>query len=92
VDAKFGSGWGGWCSFDPPGPHRVGLWKNIRREWSLFLSHTRFELRDGFKIRFWDDVWCKEMTLKEVFPDLYGIAREKDAFVAAHLDFPSMGC
>jgi hypothetical protein len=28
VYAKFGSVWGG-CSIDPPGPHGVGLWKNI---------------------------------------------------------------
>jgi hypothetical protein len=61
-------------SFDPPGSYGVGLWKNIWRGWSSFCSHTRFELGDGFKIRFWDDVWCGEMTLKEAFPVLYGIA------------------
>jgi hypothetical protein len=52
----------------------------------LFCSHIRFELGNGSKIRFWDDVWCGEMTIKEAFPVLYGIAREKDAFVAAHLN------
>jgi hypothetical protein len=30
----------------------VRLWKNIRRGWSLFCNHTRFELGDGSKIRF----------------------------------------
>jgi hypothetical protein len=60
VYAKFGSGRGGWCSVDPPGPHGVGLLNNIRRGWSLFCSHARFELGDGFKIIFWDDVWCGE--------------------------------
>ena len=44
---------GGRCSFDPPRSHKVGLWKNIRRGWRLFFSHTRFELRDGSNIRFW---------------------------------------
>jgi hypothetical protein len=34
-------------------------------------------------------VWCGEMTLKEPFLVLYGIPREKDVFVAAHLDFSS---
>jgi hypothetical protein len=29
------------------------------------------------------------MTLEEVFPILYDIACEKDAFVATHLDFSS---
>jgi hypothetical protein len=65
-----------WCghSIDPLRPHGVGFWKNIRRAWRLSFSHTRFELGDGLKIRFWNDVWCGEMTLKEAFPDLYNIA------------------
>jgi len=67
----------------------VGLWKNIRKGWSSFCSHAIFELRDGSKIKFWDDVWCGEMTLKEPFPVLYGIPRGKDVFVVAHLDFSS---
>jgi hypothetical protein len=42
-------------------------------------------LGNGYRIRFWDDVWCGEMSLKEAFPVLYGIARDKDALIAAHL-------
>jgi len=56
VHSKFGSSWGGWCSFDPLGPYGVGLWKNIRRGWRMFSSHIRFELGDGSKIKFLDDV------------------------------------
>jgi hypothetical protein len=89
VDAKFGSMEGGWCSRVPIGPHGVGLWKNIRRGWRLFSSHTRFELGNGSRTSFWDDVWCGQWPLKEAFPVLYGIACDKDACVAAHLDFSS---
>jgi hypothetical protein len=71
VDAKFGSVGGGWCSLAPNGPHGVGLWKNIKKGWSLFCSHTRFEPGDGSKIRFWNDVWCGELSLKVAFPVLY---------------------
>lgn len=46
----------------------------------MFYCHTRFELRDGSKIIFWDDVWCGEM-------DLYNIACVKDASVADYLQF-----
>jgi hypothetical protein len=28
---------------------KVGLWKNIKRDWRKFSSHTRFEVRDGSK-------------------------------------------
>jgi hypothetical protein len=64
VEAKFGSVRGGWCSLTPTGPHGVGLWKNIRRGWSLFCNHVRFELGDGSRIRFWFDVWCGDCRSK----------------------------
>jgi hypothetical protein len=53
------------------------------------LCHTRFEMKDGSKIRFWHDQWRGNVTLKEAFLDLFGIAYAKDAFVAAHLEFYS---
>jgi hypothetical protein len=34
-------------------------------------------------------VWCGELSLKAAFPALFVIAREKNAFVADHLDFSS---
>jgi hypothetical protein len=52
-------------------------------------TSPRFELGDGSKIKFWDDVWCGEMTLKEDFLVLYDIGRDKDVLVAAHLDSTS---
>jgi hypothetical protein len=67
VDAKIGSVGGGWCPLAPTGLHGVGLWKNIRKGWNLFFSHTRFELGDGSKIIFLNDVWCGELPLKELF-------------------------
>jgi hypothetical protein len=79
VDAKYGGVWDRWCSLDLPWSHGVGLWKSIRKGWSLFCSHIRS------RIRFWHDVWCEEMTLKEAFPVLYGITRDKDALAATHL-------
>jgi hypothetical protein len=45
VDSKYGSSWGGWCSSEPIGigAYGVGLWKNIRRGWVKFCSHTKFK-------------------------------------------------
>lgn len=85
MDANYDGAWDGWCSLDPHGSHGVGLWKYIRNGWSSFCSHTRFILGHVSRIRFWHDVWCGEMTLKEAFPVLYGIARDKDALVATHM-------
>jgi hypothetical protein len=84
VEAKYGSMWSGWCTVPHTG---ASLWKNIRIGWENFSSHTRLVLGDGSWIRFWHDRWCGDMTLKEEFSVLYNIAREKDASVAANVDF-----
>jgi hypothetical protein len=42
---------------------------------------------DELKIRFWQDQWCGETTLKVAFLVLYGLACEKDASIAANLEF-----
>ena len=85
VDAKYGCNWGGWCSVDPSGSYGVGLWKYIRRGWRIFSSHTRFDLGDGMRIKFWDNVWCGEICLKIAFPLLYNIGSVKEAFVATNM-------
>lgn len=39
----------------------------------------------GRRVCFWHDVWCGEVTVGERFPELYRIARDKDALVANYL-------
>ena len=42
---------------------------------------------DGTCVKFWDDVWCRDRPLKEVFPDLYNISRTRDASVSEVMCF-----
>lgn len=56
------------------------LWKNIRRGWRKFSSHTKFEVKNGSKIRFWHYLWCGNIALKETF----SIACAKDASITTH--------
>jgi hypothetical protein len=37
------------------------------------------------RLEFWHDLWCGDMSLKETFLDLFGIACAKNASVAAHV-------
>jgi hypothetical protein len=87
VEVKYGSMWGGWCTVPHIGVPEASLWKNIQLGWEIFFSHTRLVLGDGSWIRFWYDRWCGDTKLKEDFPVFYSIACEKDAAVAASVEF-----
>ena len=42
---------------------------------------------NGTRIKFWTDPWCESGPLKEAFPELYNISRDKEAWVVDHLDY-----
>jgi hypothetical protein len=86
VDAKYGSLWGGWCSFEPRGAFGVELWKNIRKGWDTFKGLTQFEVGDGTRVSFWHDLWCGDLALKIAFPGLFSIACVKNAPVVANFE------
>lgn len=37
---------------------------------------------DGKRITFWEDNWCGEGTSKEIFSNLYNLAKSKGSFIA----------
>jgi hypothetical protein len=67
------------------GPYGVGLWKFIRSGWVKFSKFLKFEVGNGTRIQFWDDIWCCAEPLKAMFPDLYRIACVPEATVADHM-------
>jgi hypothetical protein len=87
VNSKYGNLWNGWCSLKPVGAFGVGLWKNIRKGWESFTGYTRFDVGDGTRTSFRHELWCGDLALKVDFPLLFGIACEKDTFVADNLEF-----
>jgi hypothetical protein len=46
---------------------------------------------DGSKTRFWTDIWCGTCRLKEGFPELFRIARNKEALVRDHVRYQNGG-
>jgi hypothetical protein len=59
---------------------------NIRNGWGLFSNFVSLKVGDGYRIKFWHDVWCGENALKSSFPELYAIAHEKETLVSNYLD------
>ena len=81
----YGSVGGGWCTKSINGPYGVSLWKYIQRGWTKFSCFIKFEVADGTRIKFWLDVWCGALSLKESYPELYFIARDGEVLVVDHL-------
>jgi hypothetical protein len=42
-----------------------------------FLDLRRFQLNNGANIRFWEDKWLENFTLKQYYPSLYLITPKK---------------
>uniref|UniRef100_A0A2N9HIV0 Photolyase/cryptochrome alpha/beta domain-containing protein n=1 Tax=Fagus sylvatica TaxID=28930 RepID=A0A2N9HIV0_FAGSY len=83
---KYGSeGGGGLLSGLVGGPYGVSLWKYIRKGWETFSQFLEFKVGDGSRIHSWSDVWCGLVPLKASFPELFRITRDKEAYVANHL-------
>ena len=59
----------GWWSKRISFAHGVGCWKSIL---------SSLEVRNGF---FWHDTWCGDQPLKVQFPNLFRLARLRDATV-----------
>ena len=47
-----------------------------------FLRFGTFLIKNGSQVRFWEDRWLGQSTLREQYPCLYNIARYKQAIVA----------
>jgi len=47
--------------------------------WEGFSKFVKYEVEDGSIVRFWYDLWCVKQPLKLSYPELFSIARCKDA-------------
>jgi hypothetical protein len=48
-----------------------------------FLEFSTFNLHNGTQVRFWEDKWFGNVPLKDQYPCLYNITREKHLSVAS---------
>ena len=87
IGIKYGCKGGGWCSLLVTGPHGVSLWKSISVVGLLFVCHIQFEVGAEFTIRFWQDIWCGDTSLR--LSELFAISQNKEAFVADLMKFLS---
>lgn len=51
----------------------------------LFSSGLSYEVGDGHRIKFWDDIWCGERPLKEVFLEIYLMSEDPSSYVILNM-------
>ena len=54
--------------------------------WEGFSKYIQFEVGVGDIVKFWTDQWCGDLPLQLSFPVVYGIATNREAFVASSLE------
>ena len=58
------------------------FWAGLMATKKFFFPHGSFAIRDGSEIRFWEDKWLGHSTLREQYPALYTIVRNKSDTIA----------
>jgi hypothetical protein len=59
------------------------FWFGLMKVKDRFFHLSTFNLHNGTQIRFWEDRWFRNFTLKEQYPSLYNICRKKHISVAS---------
>ena len=54
--------------------------------WGEFSKNIRFEVGVGDRVKLWTNHWCGEFPLQLSFPNVYGLASNKEASVASSLE------
>jgi hypothetical protein len=53
------------------------FWSGLMNVMDGFFSVGNFILQDDKQVKFWEDRWLGEITLKDQYPTLYNIVRRK---------------
>ena len=82
ISHKYGEEEGGWHTREVNRRNGVGLWKAIKKKWSLLDSRLAYHVGSGQRVRFWTDKWCGDEPLCESFSSLFSISLFKNVWVS----------
>ncbi|OVA11911.1 Reverse transcriptase zinc-binding domain [Macleaya cordata] len=79
---KYGNTPSSWYPEQVKTPHGTSLWKSIAAHAHIIFKNSAFKVGVGTNISFWFDVWCGHARLKDSFPSLYKLSRQKKESLA----------
>ena len=47
-----------------------------------FFKFLRFDVGDGTRVKFWEDEWCRNCSLKVAFLEFYSFSRTKESLMS----------
>ena len=62
------------------------FWKGINKLKNKFLWGASFVIKNGKKIKFWEDIWLGEVPIKVLHPDFYLMCSQPQARVIDYWD------
>jgi len=87
IAVKYGTSQDYWCTTPVSNSYGVGLWKNISNSSTMFNKFVKFEVGTGNRIVFFRMFGGEEGEyFKDQFPELFHIARNKEARVADYMN------
>ena len=69
--------WGPKLSQVEKKPGDSHFWSGLMKVKQHFLQWTQFKVLNGKQVRFWEDTWLGNTTLKDQYPNLYHLAHRK---------------
>lgn len=78
-----------WESKEVCGRHGCGIWNSISLVKDDFWKFIKFRLGEGNEIRFWEDKWLGEATLRESFGSLISLVEDPLVLVVDCFDSSS---
>ena len=50
--------------------------------WMDFFKFLRFDVGNGTSVKFWEDEWCRNCSLKVAFLELYSFSWTKESLIS----------
>ncbi|XP_026431947.1 uncharacterized protein LOC113329197 [Papaver somniferum] len=82
VEDKYGTDFSKWIPGNITETYGVSRWRVIAGTASLISENSTLFVHSGSAIAFWNDIWCGQLPLASVSPNLYKLSTNRNVTIA----------